>query len=148
VSENDWETQGSHSKWIVVDDNRGILQVISTMMELLTDAEILCFESAEDALKAFEIQPEEVSLVITDLEMPGMNGLELCHAIRAIRRDAKVVLMTGNHTAMDTASARLIGFAALLYKPFLPVDLRNLLDSVGVLNGHSSNCEQSYARPR
>lgn len=144
-AENDWEKPGE-SQWIVVDDNRGILQVVSTILQLMTNARIRCFESADEALKAFELHQNDVSLVITDLEMPSMNGLELCHELRSRRPDVKVLLMTGNHTALDSSSAKLMGFCGLIYKPFLPTDLRNTLEDAGALEVQETEFESSYAR--
>lgn len=130
---------------MVVDDNAGILQVVSAILSVITDARIDCFESGEDALRHFDANPEAVGVVITDMEMPGMNGLELCHALRERRADLKVLLMTGNQTAIDPASARLCGFDGMMYKPFLPGDLRNLLENAGALARHSSAREAMFS---
>jgi len=128
-------SEGSHCErnWMVVDDNPGILQVVSTMARLITCAETRTFSDGASALNAFRQNPGEFEFVITDLEMPGMNGLELCNALRELAPRIKVILMTGNHAAIDEPTARLLGFAGLIYKPFSPTHLLRCCADAGAL---------------
>ncbi|HLP76335.1 MAG TPA: response regulator [Candidatus Paceibacterota bacterium] len=118
--------------WIVVDDNPGILEVISLFLETLGHR-VECFQSPAKALAAFRATPEVYGNVITDLEMPGMNGIELCEELHAIAPHLKVLLITGNGAALDSAGARYLGFSGLLYKPFDFDDLGQLLHGTGCL---------------
>ncbi|HEY9508924.1 MAG TPA: response regulator [Verrucomicrobiae bacterium] len=129
------ETQGVLEKprWMVVDDNVGILQMLSTLLAAISGARICCFESGEQALAAYLADPESYQLVITDLEMPGMNGVELCDHLHVRAPHLKVVLATGNHAAVDSRTAQEFGFSGLLYKPFTFDGLEHLLEHIGVL---------------
>gem|GEM_PF-2360506 len=118
---------------MIVDDNPGILDVVATMTNVLIGAEARTFVDPREALSAILANPTEFNFIITDLEMPGMNGLELRNAIRAAVPGLKVILMTGNHTAIDPASAELFGFAGLIYKPFAPDQLLHCIQSSGAL---------------
>ena len=118
-------------RWMLVDDNADFLRMLSAMMENLTGATIECFNSPQPALDAFAAAPAHYELVITDFEMPGMDGTELCRRIRAISPAQKIFLATGSgfHTA---AAARDAGFCALLNKPFPLATMRTALAEAGL----------------
>ena len=87
--------------------------------------------TAPDGQEAWEsIQRERPDLVITDLQMPRLNGLELAQRIRgdARTRDLPVILLTakGYELARDEVIDSL-GLAALLTKPFSPRELLQLV---------------------
>ncbi len=103
--------------WLLVDDNKDILRLMSTVLEGLTDATIECFNTPQSALAAFAESPEKYALVITDFEMPGMDGVELCRWLRDISPAQKIFLATGSGFFTE-AAARHAGFSALLNKPF------------------------------
>jgi CheY-like chemotaxis protein len=120
-----------NQRWMVVDDNADILSLVSALVKNLTDAEIECFNSPQAALEAFAATPEEYELVITDFEMPGMDGAELCRQLRKISPAQKIILATGCGFFTE-AAARHAGFCGLLDKPFLIDQLREALAGAGV----------------
>jgi len=71
--------------------------------------------------------PEHFDLVITDLTMPEMNGLELAKQIRAIRSDLPVVLVSGYSAAVDTDGLRAAGVCERLEKPVAPSQLAEVV---------------------
>jgi CheY-like chemotaxis protein len=105
------------SHWMLVDDNEDILLMMSAVLGNLTGATIKCFNTPQSALAAFAKAPDQYELVITDFEMPGMDGVELCRHIRALTPTQKIFLATGSGFFTDDA-ARHAGFCALLNKPF------------------------------
>lgn len=84
---------------LVVDDESGIRTVLSIS---LTDMghRVRLAETADDALH--QIEEERPSIVLTDIKMPGMDGIELLKAIKARDPDIEVIMMTG-HGDMDLA---------------------------------------------
>ena len=105
------------TRWMIVDDNDDILLMLSAMLVNLTSAEIECYNSPQSALAAFIRSPDSYELVITDYEMPGMDGVKLCRRLHAISPAQKIFLATGSGFFTD-AAARHAGFSALLNKPF------------------------------
>ncbi|MBI5520684.1 MAG: hybrid sensor histidine kinase/response regulator [Desulfovibrio sp.] len=90
---------GEPKSLLLVDDEEGIRRVLSLT---LADAgwRVRTAENAEDALAQFRAQPAPV--VLTDIKMPGMDGLALLQAIKALDPECEVILITG-HGDMDLA---------------------------------------------
>ena len=79
-----------------------------------------------DALWA-AVEPASADLLILDVQMPGMSGLELLERLRHDRVLPPVILMTGNPTAKVRERATAAGAFALLEKPFPGDDLIGLV---------------------
>ncbi|MFN4200238.1 response regulator [Fervidobacterium riparium] len=87
---------------LVVEDEPNMRLLVA---EELVDAgyDVDEAENGEDALRKF--QERVYDLVTIDIEMPGMNGLELAGKLREIRKEAKLVLLTAySHYKSDMAS--------------------------------------------
>jgi len=109
----------------VVDDE---LSVGRFMQDLLTQwgLEVALFESAGKALDALAAG-EAFDLVITDQTMPGMTGIELARAARALRPGLPIVLYTGYGEGVARAEIDTAGVAGLARKPIEPSELLALL---------------------
>jgi CheY-like chemotaxis protein len=121
-------------KLLVVDDDPGVLEVAS---ETLARAgfEVLRAGDGETALAIFRKHADEIRVVLLDLNMPGASGEDTFDAIRRIRSEVRIVLISGysqDRTAGRFADPERAGF---LQKPFLPGALlekvRALLDDEG-----------------
>jgi two-component system chemotaxis response regulator CheY len=119
---------------MIVDDDREMLLLLERIAARLTLAEIECHCASQDALAAFEALPSAYEFVITDLEMPELDGLELCHRFRALSPGLKILLLTGagsrKATRADFADA---GFCAVVEKPFTIPALESALAAAGVV---------------
>ncbi|MDZ4198155.1 MAG: response regulator, partial [Kiritimatiellia bacterium] len=78
-------------------------------------------------LAAFEKDPDLPDLLICDLKMPGMDGMELCRRIRALRASLPVVILTAYAAEEVRDEALAIGIEHLVQKPFSPGPFLNLL---------------------
>ncbi|TSK07824.1 MAG: response regulator [Geobacter sp.] len=87
---------------LVVDDDAEILSVIEGMFGSV-QIKVDCAISANEALKWLQLK--HYTTMITDLDMPGMDGLELAHKARQISPTLYVVLFTGNTTRELSQSA-------------------------------------------
>jgi CheY-like chemotaxis protein len=117
----------SQGRWMVVDDNREMLELMAGILETGGTA-VARFHCASSALRSFATASEKFSLVVTDLEMPGMSGVELCGRVRELSPDAKILLVTGNR-AISADDARRWGFCGLLWKPFSGASLWQAIES-------------------
>ena len=90
-------------KILVIDDERPILE----MLELTLSSEGYDVLTAENGEKALEIFKEQCpKLVLTDIKMPGIDGIEVLKRIKALNKEVEVIVITG-HGDMDDAIAAL-----------------------------------------
>ncbi len=116
---------------MVVDDNDDVLTLMREMLKELRGAEVECYASPTAALAALAAEPDQFELVITDFQMPVMNGLELSRRMRTSAPALKIFLATGGGFFREEF-ARKAGFSGLLNKPFPMGTLRNTLSKAGV----------------
>lgn len=105
------------ARWMVVDDNAEARETVAQLLAAVSGAEICSFASPWQALDALAASPEEFELIVTDFEMPGMNGVEFRRQAEMISPATKVLLTTGSGLFTEE-SAREDGFCGLLCKPF------------------------------
>ena len=109
--------QPTSQRWMVVDDDEGMREFMATLLEMTSDVEAARFASAEDALAAITDSQWKYELILTDLEMPGMNGIELFDQARAMIPGVKALLISGN-AMIDEDEILRLGFCGLVRKPF------------------------------
>lgn len=111
---------------LVVDDEPTVAKLIKSWLTLSCEPhDVVTVDTAADALELLESSPFE--LVIVDLFMPDMDGLETIMAIRRDHPTLKVVAMSaGGPEVLDPA--RLLGASWTLRKPFRPGDLVAAVD--------------------
>ncbi len=71
----------------------------------------------EAALELFRKAPQDFALVLTDLTMPGMTGLELAQQLLELQPSARIALMSGFSGTWTPASVRTLGLIDMLVKP-------------------------------
>jgi CheY-like chemotaxis protein len=101
---------------LYLDDEEALVFLVTRMLEFL-GYKASGYTSATDALEAFASAPESFDLIITDLSMPRMSGLDFARQIVAIRADAPVAIATGYVEPSDQEAARQIGVLAVVTKP-------------------------------
>jgi twitching motility two-component system response regulator PilG len=116
-------------KVLIVDDTKTLLSLIQIYLMGWGLEFVEAYDGLEGLKKAQESRPD---LVISDVRMPGMDGFELCAALRAdpALHATPVVLLT---TLADPASREkgtLVGATAFLTKPVTVQDLRGVVGSV------------------
>jgi CheY-like chemotaxis protein len=121
------ETMPARPHLIVVDDDEALLDITAQILREFTNADIVSFSNPREALRAFEAEPEYFDLVVTDLEMPGMDGLKLSRAIHAGSPKVKSILVTGSRRIISSEDARQAGFDTVLVKPY---SIASLTDAV------------------
>jgi len=114
---------------MIVDDNAMVRETTALLIKHIAGCQVRCCAGAEEALLAFEQEPDAYGCVITDFNMPGMNGLQLGGLLRAIAPEVKMLLVTGNPGAVDDGELNENGFHALLPKPFNMSLLRDAVRS-------------------
>ena len=109
---------------LVVDDNKGILDFLL----LLLSKHQLIAVGASSGHECLEIvQSRRVDLIILDVMMPVMDGLEVCQELRKIAPSVPVILLTARDDMMTRAAAMDLGVSEFVAKP---VNNRDLLNRV------------------
>lgn len=112
-------------KIIVVDDETHLLGIVTEFLSGRGYA-VRPYDNAEDALEGFRHDPPD--LVVSDVKMPGIGGIELLGKIRAIDRDTPVILATGHAEVDAAAEAVRMGAFDFLLKPFKMAHLHNVVE--------------------
>jgi len=104
----------SVNKILIVDDEEIIVRVLS--MSLRTDGyETVTAYSGEQGLEVFK--SESPDIVVTDIKMPGMDGLELLKKIKEIDSEKEVIIVTGHGDIDSTITALQYGASDFINKP-------------------------------
>jgi two-component system response regulator AtoC len=115
---------------LIVDDDRPTRRVLQILCERL-GLESSAFEGAEPALEL--LRAESVALVLTDLKMPRMNGIEFMRELRRLDQEVPVIVLTAYGTVEAAVEAMKLGAVDFLAKPFdvdaLEVLIRRSLES-------------------
>lgn len=114
---------------LLVDDEKSIADVTTGMLERL-GYKVTVRISSFDALEAFRNLADRIDLVIADLTMPQMTGMQLYREIKRIRPDIKVIICTGFSEQLDGRNAKSIGIEGFLHKPVVMSDLARCVRTV------------------
>jgi putative two-component system response regulator len=110
------------SRILVIDDEPVVRMLVAEILET-AGHDVVVAESAEQAIGVFEA--EELELVVSDVVMPGLSGLELLETVRARRASLPVILITGAGTYETLSQALTRGAAGLVTKPFSHAELQS-----------------------
>ncbi|MEG1735244.1 MAG: response regulator, partial [Comamonas sp.] len=102
---------------LIVEDDADVAMACEQALQL-EGLECLCMGSAELALK--QLSPDFKGVVVSDIRLPRMSGLELLHALRAMDAELPVILITGHGDISMAVQAMKDGAQDFLEKPFAP----------------------------
>jgi len=114
-------------KILIVDDNPNMSSLLVEMLEVF-QYDALRATDGHDALA--KVDQNDIAMVITDMRMPKMSGLELLQAVKEIRPELPVVMISGysvDDVDSDIVSSKADGF---LNKPFMMADIEKLLSDL------------------
>ena len=121
------------TKILIVDDDQQVLRAIRKILEK-KGYETITFEDPESALEYLKTEP--VHLIITDLHIPGMDGIQFLRQAKQIRRSVPIIFSTG-FASIDTAvTAMQLGAFDYLKKPLEPRKIYDLVErALGISDG-------------
>jgi PAS domain S-box-containing protein len=121
--------QGRGERVLLVDDEIALTTLFQRLLKTLNYQAFISNRPSE-AAALFRKNPDQYDLVITDLTMPEMNGLELAHEIHALRPQLPVILLSGFSAAFTRETLREAGIRMLLNKPVSLSTLANALHNI------------------
>ncbi len=120
--------QSRIKKILIVDDETSIRNLLSKILSS-SNYEAVTASNGREGLELYK--KENPDLVITDIVMPDMEGIELIRHLRKIDRNLPVIVMSGNPTGQQfLKTANLLGAHSTLLKPFSPSELLSIITSV------------------
>ncbi|MFQ5638581.1 MAG: sigma-54-dependent transcriptional regulator [bacterium] len=115
-------------KILVVEDDRDMADKCHKLFKR-SGYQSLASYSGSEALKIIS-NDETIGIVLADLKMPKMDGIELLRRIKALRPEIEVIIMTGYGTIQNAVQSIKIGAADYITKPFNKDELLNIVDKI------------------
>lgn len=112
---------------LIVDDEKNILFTLSQSLEAL-QLETDTATNGEEALA--KLKEKEFGLILLDIRMPGMDGMEVLRRVREIRPDIRIIMITAYGTIELAVEAMKLGAVDFIQKPFSPEEIRELVSRV------------------
>ena len=118
---------------MVIEDSEMMRSLIASTVEDMGDFKVVEVANGFEALKVLPKQP--VDLIITDINMPDINGLEIVHFVKSHPEYSRIplIIVSTEQTQDDIQKGLSLGASAYVTKPFEPEDLvkvvRDVLDS-------------------
>lgn len=101
-------------KVLLVDDEEEFVKALSERLQMRDMGSDLAFDG-EQALKI--VQEQEPDVMVLDLKMPGIDGMEVLRRVRKAYPNVQVIILTGHGTEKDEEEAKRLGAFAYLQKP-------------------------------
>lgn len=126
------DLQTGSGRILLVDDEEQVVQVTGAILQSL-GYEVVGMTSPRQALETFRGEPESFDMLITDLTMAGLTGLELSVQVKELRADLPIILITGYSDQVSKEEAVRSGIAEYCMKP---ISMRALSMVVGKFLGN------------
>ena len=121
------QLSGKEKNVLLVDDDALFVEMLKEIIDDLF-SEVQVANNVTEALKMIEGKP--YSIVMTDLEMPEINGVRLCEKIRETNNEQKLIVSTAHSDETYLLDLLKIGVDGFLKKPFRVEDLYGVLIKV------------------
>ena len=126
----------SRMKVLIVEDDNAMAQMCAKLIRRRGHS-VLIAGSAQDALAILR-EGRDIDVVLSDVHMPQMSGVQLLDRLRALDATVPIIFMTGYSQLLSPSEAQEIGAADYIMKPFDPDILLGTLE-------RASKCGPRYA---
>jgi DNA-binding response OmpR family regulator len=116
---------------LVVENDSDLAELISTILELEGFHPEIAYDADEGLSKARE---SDFDLVISDVSLPDVSGLEFLKKLKVIRRDILVIMMTGSKDFNTAVKALNLGAVGFMVKPFTNYELKKQVEQIRTLS--------------
>ena len=120
----------TESKTILLIDDEPMVTDICEMMLKGLGHKVLKAHSGPDGIEIFMAHKTRIDLIISDFNMPGMNGQEVVNTLRIMDHSVKVLLSSGGLSAAEEGEVVVNGFNGFLKKPYSMTALSNKIAEI------------------
>jgi two-component system, OmpR family, response regulator ArlR len=106
---------------LLVEDEKDLAQVVCEILNTLP-AKVIVAKNGREAIRIIE-SDQSFDLVLLDLVLPQLNGLEVLRRLRRVSTTTKVILSTGYVESLDSNELASLEISGLLSKPYMPNQL-------------------------
>ena len=140
-------------KILLLDDESFTRRMVTHQLEQLGLSDVVGFEQPLDALAFLEAEGASVDIVLLDLQMPGMDGIEVLRHLARQKFGGGVILLSGEDrrivgTALTLARAHNLNMLGALHKPVTPPELHALLSTVAPVGRPLRRTGKTYTPDR
>lgn len=121
--------KGQNERILFVDDEQSLAEIGKKMLEMLGYS-VDSRTSSVEALACFQENPARFDLVITDMTMPNMTGLQLAKKIRALRPRIPIIICTGFSENINEDNFRSLGIDGYVMKPIIMKKIAEVIQDV------------------
>ena len=111
------ESSANGKTFLLIDDEPMVTDICEMMLKNLGH-EVIKAYSGSEGLELYEANRNRIDLIISDFNMPGMNGQEVVDKLRIINQSVKVLLSSGGLSVTHEEDAIGRGFNGFLQKPY------------------------------
>jgi len=114
-------------KVLIIDDEKNIRLTLSQVIES-TGAKTETAVNGEEGLE--KMANEKFDIILLDIKMPGIDGMEVLRRIREMKSEARVVMITAHGTIDNAVEAMKLGAIDFIQKPFSPNEIRDIVEKI------------------
>jgi len=131
------------ARLLVIDDEEDVREMMAFVLQR-EGREVIAVDSGMAAVQA--AQARRFDLAITDMKMPGINGIETLTALKQLDASIEIIVVTGFASEETAAECMRRGAYGYLRKPFEIGDLRSLVDRALERRSAAASGEREFAR--
>jgi len=117
---------GGKMSILAADDEISLRETLTDMLELLGYEVTMCSDGMQ-ALEVFGSHPDAFDLIMLDMNMPGILGLDCFRKMREIKSDVRALIMTGYYLNEESQEILNTGICGMILKPFIIEELDDVL---------------------
>jgi len=110
------ESSGTDGKVLIVDDDKSVRDFLEKFLKQKGYLRVQSVKAGQEALDILE--KEDIRLVLLDIKLPGMGGMEVLRKIKEIKKDTGVIMITGFPEEATAKEALKLGAYDYIIKPF------------------------------
>lgn len=117
-------------KYVLVAEDEASIRDFVVINLHRSGYEVIEASNGEEAIKLFDENEAKIDVVVLDIMMPGVDGLEVCKYIRNKNKRVGIIMLTARAQEMDKVTGLMVGADDYVTKPFSPSELMARIDAI------------------